>query len=395
MPVSFQKATKRQSKLRLALIGPSGSGKTYSALAIAKGLGGRVALIDTEHGSASKYAHLFDFDTLALESFAPETYIEAISAAEAAGYDVLIIDSISHAWAGKGGVLEFVDQQKLKGGADPTGWGKATPKQNAFVDKMLSASERAVHLIVTMRSKMTIALDVDEKTHKTVIRRLGMQPIQRDGLEYEFDLVGDMDQDNTFTVSKSRCENIAVGQTFDKPGAQLAATLRTWLDAGAPIPPAAPKPAQPEPKPATSTTKAPEPGIQNGKPRPYDPAYLHERFIGIVAAEKTTPVKEGFKGLVAHWLDLCFAGQDSAEQKRHSLTGYLTGKLSTNELTPAELRAFKDWLRPVEDSGGGWKIDGLAEQEAQAIITQVMLESGQGTLPLEADPAESGEEIPF
>ena len=106
----FQKATKTQSKLRLALYGVSGSGKTYSALSIASGLGGRIAVIDTERGSASKYASRFDFDVLDMQPpFSPAAYVNAIKAAEGEGYDILIIDSLTHAWSGTGGALEMVD----------------------------------------------------------------------------------------------------------------------------------------------------------------------------------------------------------------------------------------------------------------------------------------------
>src|SRR5262252_2501662 len=103
-PIAFQKASKTAAKLRMTLNGPSGSGKTYTMLSIAAALGKRVAVIDTEHGSASKYAGIFDFDTLTLDTFEPEHYIAAIEAAGAAGYDVLGIDSLSHAWVGKGGL---------------------------------------------------------------------------------------------------------------------------------------------------------------------------------------------------------------------------------------------------------------------------------------------------
>src|SRR5690606_34635021 len=105
----FKKATKSQAKLRMAITGPSGSGKTYTALSVGTPLG-RIAVIDTERGSASKYADLFDFDVLELTEYNPRNYIEAIRAACAGGYDVLIIDSLSHAWSGQGGVLELVDR---------------------------------------------------------------------------------------------------------------------------------------------------------------------------------------------------------------------------------------------------------------------------------------------
>jgi hypothetical protein len=238
MTVAFTKATKTQARLRLALIGPSGSGKTYSALAIATGLGGKVALLDTEHGSASKYAGIFDFDTLALDSFSPETYMEAIGAAEQGGYTTLIIDSLSHAWAGKDGILEFVDKQRAAsptGDAFGTGWRKATPKQNALVDKILAAN---LHIIATMRSKTEYVAE-KQPNGKTAIRKVGLQPVQRDGVEYEFDLCGDLDQENTLIITKSRCPALS-GQQIEKPGEQLAATLKAWLTDGAPMP--APKP---------------------------------------------------------------------------------------------------------------------------------------------------------
>ena len=123
-------ATKKAAKLRLALVGPAGSGKTYSALAIATGLGSKIALIDTEHGSAALYADKFAFDTCNLETFSPDSYVEAIKGAEAEGYDVIIIDSLSHAWIGKDGALEQVDQATRRSGSKNSyfAWRDVTPK---------------------------------------------------------------------------------------------------------------------------------------------------------------------------------------------------------------------------------------------------------------------------
>ena len=137
--MGFTKATKRRAKLRLALCGPTGSGKTYSALAIAQGLGQRIALIDTECGSASLYADKFGFDVLELESGHPEGYIEAIHEAERAGYDVVIIDSLSHAWMGKDGALELVDKaaKRSKSGNSYMAWREITPHHNKLVEAML------------------------------------------------------------------------------------------------------------------------------------------------------------------------------------------------------------------------------------------------------------------
>jgi KaiC/GvpD/RAD55 family RecA-like ATPase len=109
-PLQFRKAVKYDAKLRLAICGPSGSGKTYTLLQLATELGGPVALIDTERGSASKYADIFEFDVLELESYDPTRLIEIIDGAAGKGYRVLCIDSLSHFWNGKDGELDKVDR---------------------------------------------------------------------------------------------------------------------------------------------------------------------------------------------------------------------------------------------------------------------------------------------
>ena len=187
----FTRATKDAAKLRLALIGPSGSGKTFTALSIAQHLGDRVALIDTEHGSASKYADLFRFDTAKITSFDPINYINYIEGSSGAdgsiSYDVLIIDSLSHAWKGKDGVLQQVDAAAKRNHGNSFGaWRDVTPKHNDLIDAMLRCP---CHLIVTMRAKTKYAMEEVERDgrKKTVVRKLGMEAIQREGLEYEFD----------------------------------------------------------------------------------------------------------------------------------------------------------------------------------------------------------------
>lgn len=231
----FRKAIKHEAKLRMAIAGPSGSGKTYTALAVATNLvtSGRVALIDTEHGSASKYADLFDFDVLDLEPpFHPNRFVEAIQAAAEAGYEVLVIDSLSHAWNGAGGLLEIVDTiaKANKGGNTFSAWADATPIQNKMIDAMLAAD---LHLISTMRSKQEYAAEKDEKGRMQV-RKLGLAPIQRDSVEYEFDVFLDMDMANNGIVQKTRCVALT-GRVLARPGTELAATLADWL-AGEPPP---------------------------------------------------------------------------------------------------------------------------------------------------------------
>ena len=229
--MAFQKATKKQARLRLALIGPSGSGKTYTALRTATALGKRVAVIDSERGSASKYASLFDFDTMDLEHFAPKSYVAAINEAEKAGYDVLVIDSLSHAWMGKGGALEMVDAAAARNRGDKfSGWRDVTPEHNALVDALVRCK---CHVVVTMRAKTEYVMEKDERG-KTSIKKMGLAPVQRDGVEYEFDVVGDMDNAK-LVVSKTRCPALK-DAVINEPGEGFAKTLREWLTDGAPAP---------------------------------------------------------------------------------------------------------------------------------------------------------------
>jgi hypothetical protein len=166
----FVKATKQEAKLRLAPAGPSGSGKTYTALQIATHLGELIALVDTERGSARKYADLFNFDVLELDSFHPERYIDAVHNAEDAGYTVLILDSLSHAGTGKDGALELVDKAAkrlaatYRSGREDSfaAWREVTPLHNALVDAMVQSR---LHLIVTMRTKTEYVVETkDGKT---------------------------------------------------------------------------------------------------------------------------------------------------------------------------------------------------------------------------------------
>lgn len=227
--LSFTTASKAASRLRLAIIGPSGAGKTFTALRVATGLGGRIAVVDTEHGSASKYADRFQFDVLELDSFSPATYVGAIHAAEAAGYDALIIDSLSHAWMGKDGALEQVDKIAARSKTNNTfgAWRDVTPMHQRLIDAMIASR---LHLIATMRQKTEYV--VEDVNGKKTPRKVGTAPVQRDGMEFEFDVVLEMDQDNRAIVSKTRCPALR-GALIEQPGEELAQTLREWL-AGAP-----------------------------------------------------------------------------------------------------------------------------------------------------------------
>lgn len=221
----FKKAERKQAKLRLALAGPSGSGKTYSALLLAQGLGGRIAVLDTEHGSASLYADLVDFDAMELHApYSPERYIEVIVAAEQAGYDTLIVDSYSHEWTGSGGCLEqneTVAHQKFRGNTWAA-WNETTPRHRKLTDKILTSS---MHIICTMRSKTETVQGEGKK-----ILKLGMKSEQRDGTDYEFTVVLDLTHDgHTATASKDRTK------LFDQPeliSEETGKRLLSWLNSG-------------------------------------------------------------------------------------------------------------------------------------------------------------------
>lgn len=245
----FQPATKRQSKLRLTIDGPAGSGKTYTSLRFAHALGGKIALIDTERGSASKYAGEapdgipWAFDVVNLTQFSPERYTEAIQAAGRLGYNVLIIDSLSHAWEGVGGALEL----KQKAGESWSAWRNITPIHNRMVDAILQAP---LHVITTMRSRMEYLPETDERGKIINVRKVGLSPIQRPGMEYEFDLVCDMDWSHILTVSKSRCSAVA-DLRVERPGPEFLQPVIAWLADGVVLPTlssgggSAPAPVQP------------------------------------------------------------------------------------------------------------------------------------------------------
>lgn len=227
--MQFTEAVRYGSKGRLALMGPSGSGKTYTGLLFAHSMGERVAVLDTEHGSASKYVgeNGWAFDVLELQSFNPKVYIDAIHAAEEAEYDVLLIDSLSHAWTGKDGALEMVDKAAARSkGNSYVGWRDVTPLHNQMIDAIVGSE---LHIIATMRTKMEYVQEKNEKTGKTEIRKIGLQPVQRDGMEYEFDLVCDIDTDHRLVVGKTRCRDLD-GVVQLKPDAKTIAPFVSWLD---------------------------------------------------------------------------------------------------------------------------------------------------------------------
>jgi energy-coupling factor transporter ATP-binding protein EcfA2 len=258
--IQFKKAVKFESKGRVALVGPAGSGKSFTALMIARmlvGPEGKIAAVDTEHGSLSKYAHTMkcggpgvcedashhDFDVVELSDYSPGVFKATLRAAEQAGYDAFVTDSLSHFWMGKNGALEFVDNAKRRSSSkdDMSGWKDFRPHERAMVDAMIASP---MHIVCTMRTKTAYEEQINERTGKKQRVKIGLAPVQREGLEYEFDLVGYMDDENTLIVDKTRCSELS-GKALSKPSAADLDVFREWLKGDA-------RPASPAPSPAAS-----------------------------------------------------------------------------------------------------------------------------------------------
>ncbi len=196
--MKLRKSERKRAKIKMALQGSSGSGKTMSSLLLAKGLTqgdfSKVAIIDTENGSADLYAHLGDYNVLSLSPpFTPENYIKAIEVCEKAGMEVIILDSISHCWD------ELLDFHSKLAGNSFTNWQKVTPRLNSFIQKMLQSN---CHIIATMRTKQDYVLN--QKDGKYIPEKVGLKAVQRDGVDYEFTLVFDIDIKHNAISSKDR-----------------------------------------------------------------------------------------------------------------------------------------------------------------------------------------------
>lgn len=232
MTLAFKPATREASHARIALSGPSGSGKTYTALALATALSERVAVIDTERGSASKYVGLngWQFDTVQPDSFSPKSLVELLGMAAGSEYGCVVVDSLSHYWMGVDGMLEQADRHAVRGNTF-AGWKEVRPDERRMIDALVSYPG---HVIVTMRSKTEYVIEENEKGKKQP-RKVGMKPEQREGIEYEFDVVGDLDHDNTLTVVKSRIHTLTKA-VVPLPGEEFAAHIRDWLSDGEKVP---------------------------------------------------------------------------------------------------------------------------------------------------------------
>jgi hypothetical protein len=227
MKIELKKATRKQVKLRMGIAGVSGGGKTYSALLLAHGITGdwnKIAVIDTENGSASLYSHLGEFNTIELTApFSPERYIEAIKTCEDAGMDVIIIDSITHEWDGKGGCLEAHD----KLGGKYQDWSKVSPRHHAFIDAILTSS---CHIITTVRKKQDYEMSKGSDG-KIKVEKAGLKEITREGFEYELTLSFNVDTNHLASASKDR-----TGLFMDQPSftitEETGKQILEWCNSG-------------------------------------------------------------------------------------------------------------------------------------------------------------------
>lgn len=225
--MEIKKAQRMKAKLRMGIAAPSGAGKTYSALLLAFGLGGKVGLVDTEHGSGHLYAHLGEYDVIGIEApYTVAKYTQAIKAFEDAGYQTIIIDSLSHAWAGDGGLLDKQGKLADRGTNSFAAWRTITPEHNALVDAMLRSP---CHIIATMRAKQDYVLETNDKG-KQQPKKVGMAPVQREGMEYEFTVMLDVDMHHIASASKDRT-SLFDGRFF-KISKETGTELLQWLETG-------------------------------------------------------------------------------------------------------------------------------------------------------------------
>jgi hypothetical protein len=230
--MAFKKAERTQLYLRCALFGPSGSGKTMTALLMAKGIAGKMgvpfAVIDTEARSASKYADRIPFEVEDLAKKTVDDYIAAMNDAIKAGYKVLVIDSLSHAWRELTDEVDRIAQNSVSRNTFSP-WAKVNPKQKRFIDAILNFPG---HIIATMRSNTEWVIG-EGKNGKSVPEKVGLKPEQGKGIEFEFDLLMELDQKHQATVTKDRTGKFQ-DETIDKPGEDFGVALYDWLSSGVP-----------------------------------------------------------------------------------------------------------------------------------------------------------------
>jgi hypothetical protein len=226
--MELKRATRKQVKLRLNISAPSGAGKTYSALRMAKGLCGsweKIAVIDTENGSASLYSHLGDFNTIDLTApFTPEKYIQAIETCEAAGMEVIILDSTSHEWTCILEDNELLAQAKFRGNTW-SAWSQTTPRHDRFLNKVLQST---AHIITCTRSKMETVMGEDKK-----VKKVGMKDQQREGWEYELTVSLNIERDTHMAIPSKDRTNLFEGKNPFLITEATGEAIKNWCETGA------------------------------------------------------------------------------------------------------------------------------------------------------------------
>ncbi|WP_052683166.1 AAA family ATPase [Streptomyces sp. FxanaA7] len=234
--LDFVDATRPATNAFIALTGPANSGKTYTALAMATGMGTTIGVCDTERGRASHYAGLFPFKHLRMPDFRPQTLVRALAVGARRGIDVMVIDSGTHYWSGRGGVLEQVDRttnDSRSKNAFTSGWKSIKPVEHEMWDAVMAYPG---HVIMTLRVKTAYEL-VTNKNGQTEPKKIGLKPDQRADAEYEFDFVGDLDMDHTMTVSKCSYPGLfESGERIELPNTETGNKIVTWLSQGTPMP---------------------------------------------------------------------------------------------------------------------------------------------------------------
>lgn len=232
MALQIIEATRVQSKARIGFAGPAGSGKTFTALTFAFVFGNHVCVIDSENSRSAKYANRFPkFSIIPLEErFGPDVYVEAIGMAESRGFDVIIIDSASHEWFGPGGELEMADtaaRTRYRGNSW-AGWNDVTDPHNRFIHAIVHCK---AHLMITMRAKVETSMDRNPDTGRSEVRKLGMKAIQKEGLDYELDVYGDLDLEHNWKITKTIYSDLD-NMTIRKPGREIAELILQELNTG-------------------------------------------------------------------------------------------------------------------------------------------------------------------
>jgi hypothetical protein len=358
MALQIRRAEKRQLRARIAIDGPTGAGKTYTALVAATVLagGGRIIVIDSENRRAERYADLFQFDTIQLDGpFTPELYMEAIHLAEREGAAVVVIDSLTHAWQGEGGILEMVDKAaaRSRSGNSFGAWKDVTPVHRRLIETIIRSP---IHVIATMRSKMEYVQQKDPNGN-TRIEKVGMAPIQRDDLPYEFDMVLDMDIKHTMVVTKSPYP-AQQDVVLTKPGPEFFQAFYAWLNSGAPEdrPQPSPLPTTPPPSAASNGGNGSvSPPSVGPRPWPGNTLIGKLRTFALKNADRApTMTPEGWDDLLADLIHVC-GGIDEADTLVRFLWPDESGHDNTvphsvgGHLTNAQRSALDTWLRTSAD----------------------------------------------